>query len=127
MSRGRQTRALRKDQIERLEKFRRSHHDGAHYGYSFPQLRLAMGMRFGWATLKKALSGLPVWDLHYTHIAEWIERYLPAAPAKLDGKQLASGETPEQQEPAEIDPKSAEPNELNAKETGTAKTLRGSR
>jgi hypothetical protein len=96
MARGRQTRTLRPDQIERLEKFRRSSHDGAPHGYSLAQLRLAMDASFGWQTLKKALAGLPVWDLHHSYIAQWIERFIPAASAPIDGKAAASGERNEQ-------------------------------
>jgi hypothetical protein len=44
-----------------------------------------MSAGFGWETLKKALAGLPVWDLHHTYITEWIERYLPAAPDSQKG------------------------------------------
>ncbi len=113
MARGRQTRTLRKDQIERLEMFRKAHHDGAPHGYSYPQLRLAMGMTFGWRTVQAALQGRPVWDLYHAPIAQWIERYLPAPPAPVDGKAAASGER-------EID----EPDE---EEAGTTGTVRGSR
>jgi len=82
MARGRQTRALTAEQIARLKGYKAAPHDGAPHGYSFPQLRTAMSCAFGWETLKKALAGLPVWDLHHTYIAEWIERYLPAGAAK---------------------------------------------
>lgn len=113
MPRGRQTRTLRKDQIERLEKFRKASHEGAPHGYSLPQLRLAMGASFGWRTLQTALQGRPVWDLSYSFIAQWIERYLPAAPAPQDGKSASAGEKPE---------------EGDAEETpGTTRTVRGSR
>ncbi len=91
MARGRQTRTLRKDQIERLEKFRKARHDGAPHGYSYPQLRLAMGMTFGWRSVQAALQGRPVWDLYHAPIAQWIERYLPAPAAPVDGKSLAAG------------------------------------
>jgi hypothetical protein len=95
MPRGRQTRTLRPDQIKRLEAFKRAPHDGAPHGYSLPQLRSAMALGCSWETLQKALQGLPVWDMHHTYIAEWIERYLPAAPAAVDGKAAASGEREE--------------------------------
>jgi hypothetical protein len=101
MARGKQTRVLRPDQIERLEKFRRASHDGAPHGYSYPQLRLAMAAGFHWQTLKNVLAGLPVWDLHHSWIAQWIERYLPAPPAPIDGKAAASGERDEANEDTE--------------------------
>jgi hypothetical protein len=90
---GRQTRILRKDQIERLETFRRTAHDGSPAGYSYAQLRLAMGKPCGWETLQRALQGRPVWDLLYYRISEWIERYLPVSPKpEMDGKTAAAGE-----------------------------------
>jgi hypothetical protein len=93
VAKGRQTRALRKDQIERLETFRRQAHEGAPAGYSYAQLRLAMGKPCSWETLQKALQGLPVWDLRYFRINEWIERYLPASPKpEPEGKTAAAGE-----------------------------------
>ena len=95
MPRGKQTRALRPDQIARLVKFKKEPHLGAPHGYSYPQLRTAMAANFRWETLKKALGGHPVWDLHQSWIAQWIERYLPAAPAPIDGKSAASGERDE--------------------------------
>jgi hypothetical protein len=106
MSPGRQSKMLRTDQIERLERFRRMAHDGAPHGYSIPQLRTAMGAQFQWGTLKRALEGLPIWDLHHGFIEQWIEQHMPAVPDAA-----ASGE---QDEPDE-------------KEAGTARTLRGSR
>ena len=115
MARGRQTRALRPDQIARLLEFKKAAHPehGAPHGYSFPQLRSAMAVGCSWETVQKALLGLPVWDQHHSHIAQWIERYLPAPPAPVDGKAAASGER-------EID----EPDEEEAGATGT---VRGSR
>jgi hypothetical protein len=95
MARGRQTRKLRPDQVQRLEQFKRAAHDGAPHGYSLPQLKLAMTLGCSWETLQKALQGLPVWDQHHSHIAQWIERYLPAPPAPMDGKSAASGERDE--------------------------------
>jgi len=93
MPRGKQTRALRPDQIARLAAFKKAAHPehGAPHGYSYPQLRMAMAASFRWETLKKALGGLPVWDLHHNYIVGWIERYLPAPPAPIDGKSLAAG------------------------------------
>ena len=98
MARGRQTRKLRPDQITRLETFKRAPHDGAQHGYSLPQLRLAMALGCSWETLQKALQGLPVWDKHHDYIAQWIERFLPAPPAAIDGKAAASGERNEPDE-----------------------------
>jgi hypothetical protein len=73
MPRGRQSKTLRPDQIESLEKFRRMPHDDAPHGYSIPRLCTAMGAHFKWVTLQRALEGLPIWDLHYGFIAHWIE------------------------------------------------------
>lgn len=124
MPRGKQTRALRPDQIARLLKFKKQPHDGAPHGYSYPQLRMAMAASFRWETLKKALGGHPVWDLHQSWIAQWIDRYLPAAPGPVDGKLAASGERSEVDEPAE---ESRETDERDEKKTGATGTVRGSR
>jgi hypothetical protein len=98
MARGKPTRALRPDQIARLEAFKKAAHqeEGAPHGYSYPQLRLAMAAGFRWETLKKALEGRPVWVLHHAYIVEWIERYLPASAAAPDGKAAAAGEKHEE-------------------------------
>jgi len=135
---------LRKDQIERLEKFRKACHDGAPHGYSYPQLRLAMGMTFGWRSVQAALQGRPVWDLYHAPIAQWIERYLPAPAAPIDGKAAASGER-SSEEAAKFPPsaprssqRQAEPltgaasEEVNEddgheEEAGATGTVRGSR
>lgn len=93
MTTGRQTKALTPDQIERLAKFKAAQHNGAPHGYSYAGLRLAMSAGFGWQTLKKALAGRPVWDLHHTYIAEWIERYLPAAAVVNDERHEEKAET----------------------------------
>ena len=114
MPRGHQSRALRPDQIERLEAFRRASHEGAPHGYSLPRLRSAMGASFGWATLQKALAGRPVWDLHHAYIAQWIERFCPA-PTQEHGKDADAG----QNEPVEKDDAEEAP--------GTTRTVRGSR
>jgi len=111
MARGKQIRALRPDQIARLLRFKKAPHEGAPHGYSYPQLRMAMAASFRWETLKKALGGHPVWDLHHNWIAQWIDRFLPAAPAPVDGKAAASGER----------------DEPNEEEAGTDGTVRGSR
>ena len=116
MAKGRQARTLRKDQIERLEEFRRASHEGALHGYSLPQLRSAMGAGFGWRTLQKALQGRPVWDLSYFYIAQWIERFLPAGKPVHDGKAAAAGDSPEPEEDSNAEA-----------ETGTTRTVRGSR
>jgi hypothetical protein len=118
MARGKQIRALRPDQIARLLRFKKAPHEGAPHGYSYPQLRLAMAASFRWETLKKALGGHPVWDLHHNWIASWIERYLPAPPAPIDGKAAASG--------ARSDEKDDEVNE-DTEAAGTDGTVRGSR
>jgi hypothetical protein len=110
--RGRQTRVLRKEQIDRLEKFRRAPHDGAPNGYSLLQLKRAMSAPFTWETLRKALQGLPVWDLSYFYIASWIDRYLSAPPR--DGKTAAAG-------------RDSESNETPETEAETTRIVRGSR
>ena len=92
MARGRQSRTLRPDQIERLEKFRRRPQEGAPGGYSLPQLKLAMAAPFSWETLRNALAGRPVWDLSASWIAQWIDRYLPPLPIEKDGKAAAGGD-----------------------------------
>lgn len=107
---GRQSRVLRPGQVERLEKFRRMSHDGAPHGYSIPQLCTAMGAHFKWSTLKRALEGLPIWDLHYGFIAQWIESNLPLVPLP-DGKSAAAGDM----------------DERDQEKAGTTRTLRGSR
>src|SRR5882762_1834640 len=113
MPRGRQTRTLRPDQIERIQRFRMATHDGAPHGYSLPQLRLAMDASFGWETLRNALLGRPVWDLSHAYIVQWLDRYIPAADPPIDGKAAAAGVRVE---------------EGDAQETeSTTRTVRGSR
>lgn len=106
-----------------------------------------MAASFRWETLKKALGGLPVWDLHHSYIAGWIERYLPAPPAPVDGKAAASGER-SSEEAAATPPApsssqraagalsgaaseevngSEQDDEQDDKEAGAARTIRGSR
>jgi hypothetical protein len=97
MGRGRQTRRLNRDQVERLNKFRMASHEGARHGYSFPQLRAAMAAPFGWRTLQKAAHGNPVWDLSHNFIVQWLDRYVPAVVVP-DGKAAASGERNESDE-----------------------------
>jgi hypothetical protein len=98
MASGPQTRRLTPAQINLLEKFRRASHEGAPHGYTLPMLRSAMGASFGWQTLKKALAGRPVLELHHAYIVQWMERYLePEAPVR-DGKAAASGEKDEEAE-----------------------------
>jgi hypothetical protein len=109
MARGRQTRKLTQDQIQRLEKFRRASHDGAPHGYSVALLRTAMGARFSPETLQKALQGLPVWILYHAYIVEWLDRFLPAAGLPVDGKTAAAG------------------GDNGDEETEAARTIRGSR
>jgi hypothetical protein len=94
MSPGRQSKTLRPDQIERLEKFRRMAHDGAPHGYSIPQLCTAIGAQFKWGTLRRALKGLPIWDLFHGFIVQWIESNLPLVPLP-DGKTAAAGDRDE--------------------------------
>ena len=103
MPRGKQTITLTAEQVALLEEFRKSPHEGAAAGYSVAQLRKAMSLPFSTETLGKALRGLPIWDLHHSWLASWIERYLR--------------------------PKSQEPSgdESKEKEAGTDRTVRGSR
>jgi len=118
---GRESKALTRDQIARLEAFRRASHEGAPHGYSLPLLRTAMGAQFSWATLKKALQGRPVWILHHAYIVEWLDRYLPAGPLPRDGKAAAAGDEPEE---------NGNGGAGEAREDGTdktARTFRGSR
>jgi hypothetical protein len=68
-----------------------------------------MGASFGWETLKKALSGRPVLELHHAYIVQWIERYLEPETPLRDGKAAASGE---REEP-------------NGEESEAARTVRG--
>lgn len=103
MPRGPQTRTLRKDQIERLEQFRRTPHDGSPAGYSYPQLRIAMGSPCAWETVQKALQGRPVAQLIHGKISEWIERFLPAGKTVTDGKAAAAGEKSEEEAAAGTD------------------------
>jgi|SRR5882672_4086051 len=113
---GRESKALRPDQIKRLESFRRASHEGAPHGYSLPLLRTAMGAGFSWATLKKALQGRPVWVLHHAYIVEWLDRYVPAAEPPQDGKTASAGGD------------NGEENGADGEEKGeTTRTVRGSR
>ena len=98
MAKGPQTRALRKDQIQRLEKFRRTAHDGSPAGYSYPQLRLALGSPCAWETVKRALEGHPIAILIHARIAEWIERHLAKPPLKPDNKTKSTGEKADEAE-----------------------------
>ena len=111
MPRGRRTRALTTEQISRLEEFRTAAHDGHPHGYTLPELRTAIGARFGIETLQKALAGLGVWENYHSYLAQWIERYLPAKP--VDGAA----------EPLEDAAREADAEEA----TKTDGTLRGSR
>lgn len=106
MARGRQTRQLSPEQIDRLTRFRIAER------LSLPQLKLAMAAPFGWETLKNALQGRPVWDLSYLYIVDWLNKHLPGAPLPRDGKAAASGEKPEPE---------------NGEESEAARTVRGSR
>lgn len=92
MARGRQTRRLTPEQIERLRKFKMARHDGALSGYSLPQLRSAMAAPFSWETLEKALRGAPVWVNSHAYIVQWLDRFVPAPPLPVDGKSAAAGD-----------------------------------
>lgn len=82
--RGRQTRVLSKEQMDRLERFRTARHDGAESGYSLPQLTKAMAAPFGYRTVQKALQGLPVWVLHHAYIVSWLDRFVPTLTCPVD-------------------------------------------
>ena len=84
MPRGRQTRKLSEEQVQRLEQFRRARHEGAESGYSLPQLTKAMAAPFGYKTLGKALQRRPVWELHHTYIVSWLDRFVPAGQSVVD-------------------------------------------
>ncbi len=143
MPRGRQSRKLSPEQIQRLEKFRKSPHEGAPHGYSLPQLRLAMGAQFGWQTLKSALLGVPIWDLSHAYIVQWMERFLSNAPVSTggppkpirDGKAASAGdrEDPDNGAPMgdphgrSVDQEAGEADGQHEKETGATGTVRGSR
>jgi hypothetical protein len=86
MTRGRQSKTLRPEEIRRLEEFRVSRR------LTYPQLKLAMEAPFKWSTLKKALRGLPIWDLNHKFIVEWLDVHCPEKPAAVDGKTAAAGE-----------------------------------
>lgn len=130
--RGRGTRKLRQDQIERLTKFRVAQR------YSLPVLRSAMSAPFSWETLKKALDGLPVWDISHAYIVQWIDRFLPELPDPAtpvrDGKAAAAGERedveefgPAVQEAVDRAVDDAQAVDDAEKKAGTTRTLRGSR
>jgi hypothetical protein len=97
MVRGRRSKILPKDYIERLERFRRAPHDGAPGGYGLPMLRSAMSAPFTWETLQRALDGLPVAELTHAWLVAWIDKHFPAPPVR-DGKMLAAGRDTEPQE-----------------------------
>lgn len=97
MPKGRQTKTLTKEQIERLRTFAMAPHQGAAGGYSLPQLRTAMSAPFGYKTLGKALQGAPVWVNSHFYIVQWLDRYLPV----IRDARLAAGEFTEPDETAE--------------------------
>jgi hypothetical protein len=87
MPHGRPSQALRKDQIDRLEQYRRENGN-----LGLPRLNRTMGSPFKWRTLQRALEGRPVWDLNYEFIVAWIERMCPPAPElPPDVKMAAAG------------------------------------
>jgi len=107
MARGPQAQALRRDQIERLEKFRRTPHPGSLAGYSYPQLTAALGSPCTWQTVKRALEGRPIANLIHHKITEWIERYLPTLPPTEDGKVAATAtDRPDEADTPELQTKS---------------------
>jgi len=125
MPRGKQVRTLRKDQIERLERFRRAPHDGAPSGYSYAQLRLAMGKPCTWSILQKALNGEPIWDLIYWRVSEWIDRYVPAKETH-DGKTAAAGRDSDESELSEQPDTGRRKSQDSEEDLDGAATRRGS-
>lgn len=85
MAMGRQSRALRPDQIERLTKYRLQRR------YSLPQLNAAMDSPFTWQVLKRALAGQPIWELNHRYIVEWLDQWMPSHQVP-DGKLAATGD-----------------------------------
>jgi hypothetical protein len=107
MARGPQVRRLEKDQIDRLEKFRRTPYPGKPAGYSYPQLAAALGNPCTWKTVKRALEGRPIANLIHHKITEWIERYLPTLPPTEDGKVAATAtDRPDEADTPELQTKS---------------------
>lgn len=135
MARGRQTRILTKEQVQRLDLFRRARHEGAESGYSLPQLTKAMAAPFGYKTLGKALQGLPVWDLHHSYIVCWLDRFVPAgvpvqdfASTDVTEHHAASEQFRQNRYSGRREQAAPEEQKTDAEETGdTVRTFRGSR
>jgi hypothetical protein len=77
MPSGRQTKEVPENIRKQLEAYRVSR------GLSFRALSIEMVSGAGQfkirpAILKKAIDGVPVWDLFTSYIVGWVDRYLPA-------------------------------------------------
>jgi hypothetical protein len=81
----RQTRTLRRDQIQRLEAFRISRR------LNIQQLKLAMDAPFTWPTLFRALRGKPILQAFHCYIVSWLDLYVPAKEVR-DGKAAAAND-----------------------------------
>lgn len=84
---GRRCHALTAKQIARLKEVQKKG-DGAR-PYSVPQLKLAMGgaAHFKYETLQRALDGKPVWEMTHSYIVQWLDRFFPEKPVKVDDSQ----------------------------------------
>ena len=108
LHRGPRSKTLTKAQIDCLQNFRVSH------GYSYPQLKLAMGSHgkgFKFRVLLRALQGKPIWELNARMIVEWLERFVPGGNSlrqsipQRDYKSLAAGERPDEENGAAHPPR----------------------
>jgi hypothetical protein len=95
MSRGRRSKVLPADVIQRLEQFRVTRR------YSYPQLnRDVMGSPFKWSTLKNALDGKAIWEVNHLWIVQWVEKNLHRVPpATRDYKAAAANDDTPAEEP----------------------------
>lgn len=75
------SKALSPDLIAWLEEFR------ADRRLSLPRLAKEMSAPFWWEVLRRALAGLPVWELNHRYIVRWIE-----ARRAADGKAVERAE-----------------------------------
>jgi len=70
MAKGKPSKCLSADLLERLEEYRQTER------LSIPRLCVAMAAPFGWEVLSRALAGRPVWDLNHSYIVAWIDGHL---------------------------------------------------
>lgn len=101
MARGRQTRRLTPDQIQRLETLRQRGDRDHPRGFTLEQLNLAIAGPFRYRTVAQALLGKPIWSQSYVFLAQWIDRYLPptshSVPA-IDAKSRAAGDKDDEEQ-----------------------------